>query len=59
MFIECLLEVIIFSMKLKYLNINSIRDKFCSNPSLIENNLDIFAIEETKLDSSFPESHYF
>ena len=41
-----------------YLNINSIRNKFSSIPHLIDNNLDIFAIAETKLDSSFPESQF-
>ena len=41
-----------------YLNVNSIRKKFSSIPHLIDNNLDIFAIAETKLDSSFPESQF-
>ena len=41
-----------------YLNINSIQNKFSSIPYLIGNNLDIFAIVETKLDSSFPESQF-
>ena len=41
-----------------YLNINSIRNKFSSIPHLIDNNLDIFAIAKTKLDSSFPESQF-
>ena len=41
-----------------YLNINYIRNKFSSIPHLIDNNFDIFAIDETKLDSSFPESQF-
>ena len=41
-----------------YLNINSIRNKFTGIPHLIDNNLDIFATAKTKLDSSFPESHF-
>ena len=45
-------------VSLEYLNINSIRNKFSSIPHLIDNNLDIFAIAETKLDSSFPESQF-
>ena len=45
-------------VSLGYLNINSIRNKFSSIPHLIDNNLDIFAIAETKLDSSFPESQF-
>ena len=45
-------------MSLAYLNINSIQNKFSSIPHLIDNNLDISAIVETKLDSSFPESQF-
>ena len=41
-----------------YLNINFIRNKFSSIPHLIDNNLDIFAIAETKVNSSFPESQF-
>ena len=41
-----------------YLNINSMQNKFSSIPHLTDNNLDIFAIAKTKLDSSFPESHF-
>ena len=43
---------------LGYLNINSIRNKFSSILHLRDNNLGIFAIAETKLDSSFPESQF-
>ena len=45
-------------VSLGYLNINSIRNKFSSIPHLIDNNLDIFAIAETKLDSSFPINQF-
>ena len=45
-------------LSLAYLNINSIRNKFTGIPHLIDNNLDIFATAKTKLDSSFPESHF-
>ena len=45
-------------VSLAYLNINSMLNKFSSIPHLIDNNLDIFAIAETKLDSSFPESQF-
>ena len=41
---------------LGYLNINSIEKSFSDISCLIENNLDIFIVAETKLDSSFPES---
>ena len=41
-----------------YLNINSIKNRFSRIPRLIDNNLDIFVIAETKLDSSFPESQF-
>ena len=43
-------------VSLGYLNINSVRNKFFSIPHLIDNNIDIFTIAETKLDSSFPDS---
>ena len=43
---------------MRYLIINSIRNKFSSISHLIDNNLDIFAIAKTKLDSSFPESRF-
>ena len=46
-------------VSLAYLNINSMQNNFSSIPHLIDNNLDIFAIAETKLDSSFPESHFY
>ena len=45
-------------VSLGYLNINSVRNKFYSVPPLIEHNIDIFAIAETKLDSSFSESQF-
>ena len=45
-------------VSLAYLNINFIGNKFSSIPHLIDNNLDIFAIDETELDSSFPESQF-
>ena len=41
-----------------YLNINSVRNKFSSIPHLIDNKVDIFAIAETKLNFSFPESQF-
>ena len=40
------------------LNINSIRNKFSSLASMIENNIDIFLIPETKIDSSFPTAQF-
>ena len=45
-------------VSLGYLNINSVRNKFFSIPHLIDNNIDIFTIAETKLDSSFPDSQF-
>ena len=45
-------------VSLGYLNINFVRNKFYSIPPLIEHNIDIFALAETKLDSSFPESQF-
>ena len=46
-------------VSLAHLNMNSIRNKFSSIPHLIDNNLDIFAITETKLDSSPWKLVYF
>ena len=43
-------------VSLVYININSIRSKYYNIPYLIGDNLDIFTIAETKLDSSFTES---
>ena len=39
---------------LGHLNINSIRNKFEALKFIIDNNIDIFLISETKLDDSFP-----
>ena len=43
---------IIFS----YININSIRNKFENLCEIIENNVDVLSIAETKFDSSFPNA---
>ena len=45
-------------VSLGYLNMNSVRNNFYSIPPLIEHNIDILALAETKLDSSFPESQF-
>ena len=47
-------ENIIFS----YLNINSVRNKIQRMSSLISENVDIFIVAETKLDSSFPTTQF-
>ena len=39
-----------------HLNINSLRNKFESISELIKGNFDIFLINETKLDASFPSN---
>ena len=41
-----------------YLNINSIANKFDNLKSMLEENLDIFCIVETKIDKSYPESQF-
>ena len=41
-----------------YLNINSIRNKFDNLKDMIEQNIDILCIAETKLDASFPNSQF-
>ena len=40
------------------LNINSIRNKFEALKFIIDNNIDIFLISETKLDDSFPSAQF-
>ena len=41
-----------------HLNINSLRNKFEFLISLIEDNIDVLMISETKLDESFPTSQF-
>ena len=41
-----------------YININSIRNIFESFSSLIQENFDVLAIAETKLDDSFPTTQF-
>ena len=40
------------------LNINSWRNKFTSRMELVSGNIDILVIEETKIDSTFPEAQF-
>ena len=40
------------------LNINSIRNKFSSLTEIISQNIDVLVIQETKIDSSFPEGQF-
>ena len=44
---------------LRHLNINSIRNKFEWLKFIIDNNIDIFLISETKLDDLFPTALFF
>ena len=41
-----------------HLNINSIRGKFEALKALVNNNLDILVISETKLDHTFPDNQF-
>ena len=43
---------------LAHLNINSLRNKFEFLISLIDDNIDILMISETKLDQSFPTNQF-
>ena len=43
---------------LGHLNINSIRNKFEALKFIINNNIDIYLISETKLDDSFPSAQF-
>ena len=45
-------------MNFAYLNINSVRNKFENFKEIINGNVDIFPIAETKLDGSFPTSQF-
>ena len=41
-----------------YLNINSVWNKYKKMPSLISENVGIFIVAKTKLDSSFPTTQF-
>ena len=41
-----------------YLNVNSIRNKFNNLVDMIDQNIDIICLAETKLDDSFPSSNF-
>ena len=41
-----------------YLNINSVRNKFTDLQTIINGNVDIVSIAETKLDASFPSAQF-
>ena len=41
-----------------YLNINSIRNKFDDLKLIIDENVDILCIAETKIDESFPTAQF-
>ena len=43
---------------LGHLNINSIRNKFEALKFIVDNNINIFLISETKLDNSFPSAQF-
>ena len=41
-----------------YLNINSVRNEFTDLQTIINENVDIISIAETKLDASFPSAEF-
>ena len=43
---------------LGHLNINSVRNKFEALTYIIDNNIDLLLISETKLDDSFPSAQF-
>ena len=47
-----------FRVIIGHININSIRNKFESLMKLVNKNLDILMISETKIDDTFPESQF-
>ena len=44
---------------LSYLNINSIRNKFENLREIVKQNVDVLAVGETKIDTSFPSAQFF
>ena len=46
------------NLNFAYLDINSVRYKFENFKEIINSNVDIFTIAETKLDGSFPTSQF-
>ena len=46
------------NLNFAYLNINSVRNKFENLIEIINENVDIFTITETKLDGSFPTAQF-
>ena len=46
------------NLNFAYLNINSVRNKFENFKEIINGNVYIFTIAETKLDRSFPTSQF-
>ena len=46
------------NLNFAYLNINSVRNKFENFKEIINGNVDIFTIAETKVDGSFPISQF-
>ena len=46
------------NLNFAYLNINSVRNKFENFKKIINGNVNIFTITETKLDGSFPTSQF-
>ena len=51
-------ELLVNELILGHLNINSIPNKFEVLKFMIDNNIDIFLISETKLDDSFPSAQF-
>ena len=47
------------NLKFCYLNVNSIRNKFSDLQKIVNGNVDIVSIAETKLDGSFPSAQFF
>ena len=47
------------NLKFCYLNVNSIRNKFSDLQKIVNGNIDIVSIAETKLDGSFPSAQFF
>ena len=41
-----------------YLNINSIRNKSCDLDKIVDGNIDILCITESKLDESYPNNQF-
>ena len=54
--LKALKNVNLFNSNFCYLNISSVRNKFTDLQTIVNGNVDIISIAETKLEASFPSA---